>query len=349
MSDFARPIYSPPLMLVCCGGGEQSPGVGSDNETGLPRNRTALLLRDTVEFESSRRKGDLPTSVLPPGNKKPVDDMKRAELKRTLSNISSQDLKPSRARLRSTVSTLDWYKPTQTAIIFDWDDTLFPTSWLKAQSSLRWFEPLPVASPYRQIFQGIAANIRELLETASELGSVSILTLASSPWVTIAVRNFLPELEAVIVNLGIPVAYAREELLPGDEALGSDDMSRLLKRRAMHRVIKKFYSQYAQQSWKNVLSIGDSIFERQALQDVVSFKKQAATKKCRAKTLKLADAPDVDQLNAQMTVLNTWLRPMVLYDDHIDINLDGSLDEVLKWQRRFAESAKPSAAAAASN
>jgi hypothetical protein len=145
----------------------------------------------------------------------------------------------------------------------------------------------------------------------------------------------------MIVNLGIPVAYAREELLPGDDALGSEEVSRMLKRRAMNRVIKKFYSQYVQQSWKNVISIGDSVFERQALQDVVSFKKQDASKKCRAKTLKLADAPDVDQLNAQMTVLATWLRPMVMYDDHIDIDLDGNLDDVLKWQRRFAETTQP--------
>ena len=324
-------------MLACCGAAP-----ASDSEV-IPRNRTAVRLRETVEFESSRKKGE-PSSVLPPGEKKPVNDVKRAELKRTLSNISSQDLSlrlPAAAKLRSTVSTLDWYKPTQTAVIFDWDDTLFPTSWLKAQSGLRWYEPLAANSPYRPIFKEISTNIREVLETAAELGSVSIVTLASSPWVTIAVRNFLPELEAVIVNLGIPVAYAREELLPGDEALSSEDMSRMLKRRAMNRVIKKFYSQYAQQSWKNVISIGDSIFERQALQDVVSFKKQAANKKCRAKTLKLADAPDIDQLNAQMTVLTTWLRPMVLYDDHIDIDLDGNLDDVLKWQRRFADTTRP--------
>jgi hypothetical protein len=323
-------------MLACCG-----VPPASDSEV-MPRNRTAVRLRETVEFESSRKKGDL-ASVLPPGEKKPVNDSKRDQLKRTLSNISGQDMTRAltKVKLRSTISTLDWHKPTQTAIIFDWDDTLFPTSWLKAQSGLKWYEPLPNNSPYKSIFQNISNNIRDVLETAAELGSVSIVTLASSPWVTIAVRNFLPELEAMIVNLGIPVAYAREELLPGDDALGSEEVSRMLKRRAMNRVIKKFYSQYVQQSWKNVISIGDSVFERQALQDVVSFKKQDASKKCRAKTLKLADAPDVDQLNAQMTVLATWLRPMVMYDDHIDIDLDGNLDDVLKWQRRFAETTQP--------
>merc|ERR1719265_1477706 len=59
--------------------------------------------------------------------------------------------------------------------------------------------------------------------------------------------------------------------------------------------ISGFYSRYAHQSWKNVITIGDSIFERDAVRRVV-LNRPSAKKKCRTKTAKLLDEPEIDEL-----------------------------------------------------
>jgi len=139
----------------------------------------------------------------------------------------------------------------------------------------------------------------------------------------------MPDVLQAMSTLQVKVAFAREELQP----LENQQESLELKRRAMNRLITKFYSHYPQQSWKNVVSIGDSPFERQALLDVVEAHKQPEGKRCRTKTIKLADAPDLQQFNSQLDLLSSWLRLVIRYDNDCDIDLNGSIEEVLKWKK----------------
>merc|ERR1719229_2167706 len=78
---------------------------------------------------------------------------------------------------------------------------------------------------------------------------------------------------------------------------------------AFEQEINGFYSRYQHQSWKNVISIGDSIFERDALRKVVLSRPQVK-KKCRTKTLKLFDDPEIEELIAQVRVVHDVLGMM---------------------------------------
>jgi len=268
--------------------------------------------------------------VMPTGHGMPISDESRQTMRRTLSELAvNQPSAGSLSRNMSSLSLYEWDQPHQTEIIFDWDDTLFPTTWLRSQSGkLRWQDPLPATSPYLPIFQDCSSRVNKLLTIACELGSVSIVTLGAPSWLRHSLRNFMPEVLATLSTLHVNICFAREEADLTEPERDSVE----LKRRSMRRLLTKFYSHYPGQSWKNAVSIGDSAFERQALLDVVGDYEESEGKRCRCKTVKLASAPDLEQFNSQLDLLSTWLRPVIRFDSDCDINLDGSIEDVLKWK-----------------
>jgi len=78
---------------------------------------------------------------------------------------------------------------------------------------------------------------------------------------------------------------------------------------------------YAQSSWKNVVSIGDSVFERDALRHVISGR-PTKQRRCRTKTTKLLDEPTIEELIKQLKVLHDGISLIVQYNGNLDIELD---------------------------
>ena len=269
--------------------------------------------------------------VMPEGQSTPIADVSRLALSKTLSEMAlNQQSEENLSRNQSSQSLAEWDQPHQTEIIFDWDDTLFPTTWLRSLSAeLRWQDPVNQGSPYFPVFRDIAQRVAKLLHIASELGSVSIVTLGAPSWLRHSLLNFIPEVHQAMADRQVKVAFARDEIDPTQ--VEHDSIQ--LKSRAMHRLLNQFYSHYPGQSWKNVVSIGDSLFERQALVDVIEGHDQPEGKRCRCKTLKLADAPDLEQFNSQLDLLSVWLRYIIRYDDDCDIDLNGDIDDVIRWKR----------------
>merc|ERR1719162_359647 len=117
-------------------------------------------------------------------------------------------------------------------------------------------------------------------------------------------------------------------------AMQSDELApQRWKELAFEQEISGFYSRYQHQSWKNIISIGDSIFERDAVRRVV-VNRPNQKKQCRTKTAKLLDEPEVDELIAQVRVIHDALGLMVQYDGNLDIEID---EEDLKLDLSLAE------------
>jgi hypothetical protein len=276
----------------------------------------------------------------------------------------------------STGSQSDYIKPEQTIILFDWDDTLCPSNWIREnRPALSFFKPCPSDEKYQKPLRELQKQVEAVLKLALKMGKVIIVTNAMEPWVETSCRNFLPALMPYVVD--IPVIYARSifdqyncdqsrrqqgsmnrsasgtrngSALPGlYTASGQNKLSNMNARIAMQQVdemapqkwkelafeqeITGFYSRYAHQSWKNVISIGDSIFERDAVRRVV-VNRPSAKKKCRTKTAKLLDEPEIDELIAQVKVIHDALGLMVQYDGNLDIEID---EEDLKLDLSLAE------------
>ncbi|KAF4664031.1 hypothetical protein FOL47_005341 [Perkinsus chesapeaki] len=233
-----------------------------------------------------------------------------------------------------------WEGPDQTVAFFDWDDTLFPTSWIKwCSPELVWNEPCPddpksdAPSTVYQEYQKVRylEPLREcdraasqLLREAKKYANVGIVTLASAPWCTISVKNFMPELERTIEELQIPIMYAGttiDKQLAAQLKTDGYCVNTIKKERAMDFMLSRFYGKYAKQSWKNVISIGDARYERYALQNAVRSHDNDS-KKCRTKTLKMMSGPEIEQLTAQHKILTAWLPAMISKDENFDVDMD---------------------------
>lgn len=280
----------------------------------------------------------------------------------------------------STGSNAEYFKPEQTIILLDWDDTLCPSNWIREnRPALSFFKPAPPDEKYQRPLRELQKHVEAVLKLALKMGKVIIVTNAMEPWVETSCRNFLPQLMPYVLD--IPVIYARSiydqcdaarkqapgsairstsgtrassssggTALPGMYAangtnkLGNinarlqnqqfDEMApQRWKEMAFEQEITGFYSRYQHQSWKNVISIGDSIFERDAVRRVV-VNRPSAKKKCRTKTAKLLDEPEIDELIAQVKVIHDALGLMVQYDGNLDIEID---EEDLKVDLSLAE------------
>lgn len=155
---------------------------------------------------------------------------------------------------------------------------------------------------------------------------VVIVTNARRPWVDISCRTFLPDVKPLMRK--IPVLYGLELIDSGKgkmEEKGIDLTE--TKVRAMKSAVTKFYSRYENQSWKNVLSIGDAFFEHDAVLQVVRERPEyTGAKKCRVKTVKLLESPSISGLQVQLKILQSWLGSVVTSDKDVSIDFGGNAD-----------------------
>lgn len=278
-------------------------------------------------------------------------------------------MRPSvRQTLESLVSTgsqAEYFNPEQTIILLDWDDTLCPSNWIREnRPALSFFKPCPPDEHFQKPLRELEIHVDITLKLAMKLGKVVIVTNAMEPWVQTSCRNFLPNLVPLVEQL--PIIYARSVFeghhldspkaadsgaknMPGMySASGQNKLASHNTRMALQNdallpqrwkefvfdmEITGFYSKYDHQSWKNVISIGDSVFERDAVRRVV-LNRPNAKKKCRTKTAKFLDEPTVEELIAQVKIINDAMSMMVSYDGNLDIEID---EDDLAGDLAFAE------------
>lgn len=213
---------------------------------------------------------------------------------------------------RSTGSAAEFHKPDQTIMLFDWDDTLCPSSYCMAQLKLEVFDSVP--EDMRPMMEKIAENAQRVLEQAEELGKVVIVTNAEEGWVELSCRSWLPALLPTVQRLETIVS-ARSTWEPFGVSSPAG-----WKERAFRQEIERFYDRYPEQSWKNILSVGDAPHEREALFRVTNA---YAYSKCRPKSIKFGVRPSLEQLSQELETLLTNLKDVVYHNGPLDLQFDG--------------------------
>jgi len=92
------------------------------------------------------------------------------------------------------------------------------------------------------------------------------------------------------------------------------------KKTAFKQEIHRFYNRYKSQSWKNVISIGDAIFERDATRAAVSSRPSKCFK-CRTKTVKMLDEPSIEELIKQVKIIHDAVGMIAQYDGNLDLQI----------------------------
>lgn len=214
---------------------------------------------------------------------------------------------------KSNDSSAEYHLPSQTIIIFDWDDTLCPSTTCMRQHNLSVLGARPEGEVVR-LLEDLTREAKVLLEQAAELAEkVVVVTNAEEGWVDLSCKAWLPGLQETIASC--EVASARSTWEPRGVSSPAG-----WKARAFEDVIDKFYSKYQHQSWKNIISIGDAPHEREALSRVMRWAPCHRGKKCRSKSVKLVLRPSIEQLTRELQMLRESLKEIVWHDDDLDLH-----------------------------
>lgn len=167
----------------------------------------------------------------------------------------------------------------KSVIIFDWDDTLLCTTYLRDAPFIpREMQPL---------MQRMANAVVKLLEMSLEVGHTFIITNAEEGWVEESASIFLPTVVPMLNKISIISARSTYE------AQCNGDVSQWKK-----RAFLQLGKQLPQTPITNLLSIGDSNFEHEAARLLGQQFSGSLVK-----TVKLQERPSPEDLVKELEVM----------------------------------------------
>lgn len=193
-------------------------------------------------------------------------------------------------------------------LIFDWDDTLLCSSWLAARN-LRLDEPEVVPAAVRTQLESLEEAAINALEKAKAYGTVLIITNAEAGWVELSAQKFMPRVVPYLRDLRI--ISARTEFEPSWPDSPVD-----WKVQSFMKEVGNFVDRVDVKEHKNILSFGDSIHERTAVQHAT---KRLTDHSC--KSIKFVERPTVDQLTRQLDLIVAWMDDIALHRGNLDLML----------------------------
>lgn len=184
---------------------------------------------------------------------------------------------------RATIPQLSRPKQAQTVTIFDWDDTLLCTTHLEMLQRQHGSIPAQV----RESLASLEKVVQSLLQQATAVGKVFIITNASDGWVQHSATMCLPGLAPYLEQIDIISARAGyEAAFPGD--------SHAWKMHAFLQVQNKLHLEAV----TNLVSVGDSHIEMDAVHLLGRSFAHALVK-----TVKLWERPTPYELQKQLEVV----------------------------------------------
>lgn len=193
--------------------------------------------------------------------------------------------------------------------IFDWDDTLFPTSWMHEQGIQVMTKPVaPLSHEQEACFLEMAEQARLTLQKAMQFGKVIIVTNAEQGWVERSCIRFMPSLVSLLKTVDIVSARSAHELRsrsPGE-----------WKRRAFADELDRFSETLGIDQHYNFVSVGDALYEARALKAVTE-----GMPRCFGKSVKLQEEPSVEKLIEQHDFLRGCLSEVVEHNGDLDVEI----------------------------
>jgi len=193
-----------------------------------------------------------------------------------------------------------------TLLIFDWDDTVLPSTWLQEQG-LRLDDGPALTEGQRVQLEKMAEHVAQTLSVAKRHGKVVLVTNAEHGWIELSCQKFMPSLLPFLEHVKILSARSTYE----QQGVVSPFEWKYL---AFESEISSFYEASTADRRKNVISFGDSAHEREALIRVTE-----RMQNCRTKSLKFVERPEVEQLLKEHELISGCFRHIVNHDGNLDL------------------------------
>eukprot|EP00186_Timspurckia_oligopyrenoides_P005146 CAMPEP_0182444870 /NCGR_PEP_ID=MMETSP1172-20130603/3181_1 /TAXON_ID=708627 /ORGANISM="Timspurckia oligopyrenoides, Strain CCMP3278" /LENGTH=237 /DNA_ID=CAMNT_0024640521 /DNA_START=68 /DNA_END=781 /DNA_ORIENTATION=- len=195
----------------------------------------------------------------------------------------------------------------ESVTVFDWDDTLFPTSCLHALGvDMR--GPAQIGGALAQQLFVLQKLVVSVLERALKYGRVIIITNGEEGWVQFSGARFMPEVFYFMRFHNIRVVSARSTY----EHENPSDPSHW-KIRAFSEEFEKLIRHGGE---LNLLSIGDGESELNA-----SYHVRSEFLGSCVKTIKFLECPTIEQLARQIHVVEFSFSELYEHDSNADLDL----------------------------
>jgi hypothetical protein len=196
-------------------------------------------------------------------------------------------------------------------LIVDWDDTVLPTSYLAYEGVLR--SPGPAPKPVQAALRKYAARVKETFALLAAHGRVVIVTNAEQGWIDKSCARFLPDLAPLIRAL--PRISARP--------FGWDELSEEERMDPSEWKVDAFIAlaqmHYVKPAGHTVFSLGDAIFEREA---VLRTSERLGVV---AQSVKLLENPSLQELeDAHARLQDGSLRKLLSRADGFDVGFENA-------------------------
>lgn len=189
----------------------------------------------------------------------------------------------------------------ETIVIIDWDDTLFPTSWV-TRNNISVHED--IKTEYKIFFMKLDVIIYKFITQLMHYGKVFIITNAMGEWINLT-KKLLPNTTTIFK--WVKVISARD--LYANKY--PDDID-AWKQLCFQKVARKYMSK---KKINNIISIGDAEYEYEAL---IKLYKVGKHKKF-LKSVKLIGGSDYKHIVDQIIVLNANIREIISHNNHLDL------------------------------
>jgi hypothetical protein len=288
------------------------------DETSTARSTTTDPEDDDSSSHEQCDDEPTPGQVAVSGAKKPVPDADSQEEREADSQeeqeADSQEEREANTEEEQKDSADCRQKPAMlseedTICIFDWDDTCLPSTWVSGQGLTLNEESIVSESQLQQLDEA-AQVVAKTLSLAKRFGTVVLVTNAEKGWIELSCRKFVPNLLPSLVDVRIVSArttYESASLTSPQDWKYHAFRSELMKKfgeEALHDSERR----------KNVLSLGDSHHEREAL-----FRAAASLPNCRSKSMKFVERPDISQICKQHLLVSAQFERIVQHDENLDL------------------------------
>ena len=193
-----------------------------------------------------------------------------------------------------------------TLIFIDWDDTFFPTTWV-FNKGVELLDP-KIREEYSKIFRDLDILLYKFLVKLSQYGKIVIITNAMIEWVQLS-GSLLRNTHQIMQN--IPVLSAKQNYK--NKTLNQ----KLWKTMCFEDTVQNYTKKY---KISNIISIGDALYEYDALVNL--YKKQKQHNERYLKAIQLTKNPTYNKLYEQLHIMLNCIEKICHHKNHLDIHFD---------------------------
>ena len=207
--------------------------------------------------------------------------------------------------------------------IIDWDDTLFPTSWVnKNKINLLNTDSI---NNYKLYFLELDKTISLFLESLDKIGDIYIVTNASIKWIKncLSILNLTKNL---IINKKIRIVSARDSYSQMNNS--PTEWKILTFQDIIKDILIKINRNFKPNTIFNIISLGDAVYEYMALINLDTFFKKYVNENnnCNLnyllKNIKFMKNPEFDFLIDQIQVFDKNKENIINNLSYVDLKFN---------------------------